>query len=97
MLGQYVGIQQLSPFSCTASSTAYKSMVRHVYTANPKPLSNWSDPPYPGAVYESGVPGLGVVFWYYGKAFPIDRTVDTIPANATLFLWQYADRCITRI
>lgn len=43
---------------------------QYIYTSTPKPLSNWSGSPYGGHVYESGIPGVGVVFWRAGFPFP---------------------------
>lgn len=34
------------------------------YSINPKPLANWSQGPYANKVYETGVPGIGVVYNY---------------------------------
>lgn len=44
--------------------------VENVIKQTPKPLSSWNGGLYPGKVYESGVPGIGVVAWYSGNAFP---------------------------
>ncbi|GAB1845665.1 fimbrial protein [Achromobacter xylosoxidans] len=39
-------------------------------TATPLKLSSWNGSPFPGQVYETGVPGIGVALWYSGNAFP---------------------------
>lgn len=41
-------------------------------TSTPLPLSGWNAAPFPGRVYQTGVPGIGVAVWYAGNAFPYD-------------------------
>lgn len=57
----------------TCSDRTYEH--QYIYTVKPKPLSGWSGAPYGGQVYESGVSGIGVVFWRAGNAFPYTRTI----------------------
>ncbi|HCD1345932.1 TPA: hypothetical protein M9Z22_004968 [Klebsiella pneumoniae subsp. pneumoniae] len=44
------------------------------YTTHPLPLSSWGGNPFGGNVYETGVPGIGVVYWY--KVVPFPYTLD---------------------
>ncbi|QXN65170.1 fimbrial protein [Serratia fonticola] len=49
----------------------------------PLPLSSWNTGSYAGKVYETGVPGIGVVFWYSGQGFPLTRPASCAGANTT--------------
>lgn len=69
-------------FTCTSSPTSYSILARYVTTSTPKPLSAWNGSPYPGQVYETGVPGIGAVVSYWGRAFPTDR--QTIPVGSNV-------------
>lgn len=33
----------------------------------PMPLSSWSGSPFPGAVYQTNIPGIGIAVWYSGN------------------------------
>ncbi|MGP2467611.1 fimbrial protein [Yersinia sp. 2540 StPb PI] len=61
----------------------------HTFTVNdvirlaPRPLSSWNGNPYPGQIYETGVPGIGFVAWYSGTPFPRLRTQGTAPGSVT--------------
>lgn len=52
----------------SCSDGVYES--QFIYTSTPKPLSSWNGSPYGGKVYETGVPGIGVVYWRSGNGFP---------------------------
>lgn len=56
----------MAAVSC--SDGVYES--QFIYTSTPKPLSSWSGSLFGGHVYETGVPGVGIVFWRSGNAFP---------------------------
>ncbi|WP_431221677.1 fimbrial protein [Serratia sp. L9] len=71
--------------TCTASATAYTASTQYSYTARPKPLSAWSGTPHPGQIYETGVPGIGVVVSYYGRAFPTYRETGIAAPAGTVF------------
>lgn len=51
--------------------------VQHKYwlTGTPQPISNWNGDPFPGRIYQTGVPGIGVALWYSGNAFPYTRSI----------------------
>lgn len=55
----------------------------YLIKSTPLPLSSWNAGPYGGKTYETGVPGLGVVFWNAGVAFPVVRPTTTCTASAT--------------
>jgi major type 1 subunit fimbrin (pilin) len=61
-----------SQASVVCSDKVYEK--RFDYLSTPRPLANWSGTPYSGKVYETGVPGIGAVFWYSGNGFPYVHT-----------------------
>ncbi|WP_193101693.1 fimbrial protein [Burkholderia sp. Z1] len=58
---------------CTGSNDTINA--RYSLPTTPLPLSNWNGNLYPGRVYETGVPGIGIALWYAGNAFPYSRLV----------------------
>ncbi|MGL5466673.1 MAG: fimbrial protein [Shewanella sp.] len=60
------------------------------YGHHPKPKSTWASSPWANAVYETGVPGIGIVFWFSGVAFPNSSTYNHAPAPgvSTIYSWQ---------
>ncbi|WP_380676114.1 fimbrial protein [Serratia aquatilis] len=87
LLSHYVGGSNITgaaptpTFSCTSSPTSYSIVARYVRTSTPKPLSAWNGSPYPGQVFETGVPGVGAVISYWGRAFPTERTTINVGSN----------------
>ena len=54
----------------------------------PHPRSSYVHPTYGSNVYETGVPGVGVVVWVGGRAVPIVDVVNTPPGTAYLIAAQ---------
>ncbi|EOY8407211.1 fimbrial protein [Enterobacter hormaechei] len=44
-------------------------------TSTPYPLSGWNNSPYPGHVYNTNIPGIGIAIWNAGRAFPFTVNV----------------------
>lgn len=61
--------------SCQAGITSRQ----REYVTLPHPKSSYVDPNFGPNVYETGVPGVGVVVWYAGKAVPTQDTFTTAP------------------
>lgn len=66
---------------CDGNPTAWSWEARSLYSSNPKPLSAWNSGASAGKVYETGVPGIGVVAWYSGNAFPYRRDGRSVQVN----------------
>lgn len=66
---------------CASNPTAWSWEARSSYGFSPKPLSAWNSGAWAGKVYETGVPGIGVVAWYSGNAFPYRRDGKSVPVN----------------
>jgi hypothetical protein len=64
------------PTGVVCSPGVYKSTLIRGLPVTPLPLSAWSGAPYAGKVYESGVPGIGVVVWVAGIALPFNQARD---------------------
>ncbi|WP_143712087.1 fimbrial protein [Yersinia intermedia] len=47
----------------TCGPAPYTSPETLKYSSNPLPLASWSGSPFPGQVYQTQVPGIGVVLW----------------------------------
>ncbi|WP_164992075.1 fimbrial protein [Burkholderia stabilis] len=62
--------------------------INYSMPATPLPLSAWNGNPYPGRVYQTGVPGIGVAIWFAGNAFPYARTLNN--SGATVTNWTAA-------
>ncbi|MHA7848218.1 fimbrial protein [Serratia sp. D1N4] len=87
LLSHYVGgvsggAANTPTFSCTSEPVGYNIAAKYANTSTPKALSAWSGSPYPGQVYETGVPGIGVVTSYWGRSIPTDRTTINVGSNA---------------
>jgi len=79
---------------CDANGPFYTS---NVLKNIPLPLSPWNTGAYAGKVYETGVPGIGVVFWYNGQGFPLTRpggctssTVNTCSLQSSNLTWDFS-------
>ncbi|MGL5466821.1 MAG: hypothetical protein ACRDCT_01320, partial [Shewanella sp.] len=58
------------------------------YGRLPKPKTNWASQPWPNAIYETGVPGIGVVMWFSGRSYPnISNVANTPPENGAI-IWS---------
>lgn len=66
---------------CDANPSDWSWEARSLYSFHPKPLSAWNSGAWAGKVYESGVPGIGVVAWFSGNAFPYRRDGRSVPHN----------------
>ncbi|EPF6317828.1 fimbrial protein [Enterobacter cloacae] len=54
---------------CTANNGEKYNLTSYLTLRNePHPLSNWSGNPFPGEVYETNIPGIGVAVWYSFRA-----------------------------
>jgi type 1 fimbria pilin len=51
-----------SPINVLCESGPFTVKINYVYSAIPKPLSNWATGPYAGKVYLTDVAGIGVVY-----------------------------------
>ncbi|UBO72388.1 fimbrial protein [Aeromonas rivuli] len=69
-------------YVCASSPTPYSLHEYDDYQSLPLPLSSWGGSPFGGQVYETGVPGIGVVAWYSGTAFPLSKNPADINALA---------------
>ncbi|MFP0195031.1 fimbrial protein [Pseudomonas sp. PHC1] len=56
----------------TCNNIVTDAIERNFFTSTPLPLSSWSSSPYGGKVYESGVPGIGIVITHGSDAVPYD-------------------------
>ncbi|MBW7984434.1 fimbrial protein [Enterobacillus tribolii] len=56
-------------------NTTYSYSNTYSYLNTPLPLSGGSSP-VGGQVYETGIPGIGIVAWYAGNGFPYSDTTD---------------------
>lgn len=54
--------------------------------ATPKPLASWNSDPYPGRVFETGVPGIGVVLRTPGVVIPGTWTLEN--TDHTPWTWH---------
>ncbi|WP_241291703.1 fimbrial protein [Burkholderia stabilis] len=61
--------------TCTNPGVITSVSKQYKLTTTPLPLANWNGSPYPGHVYETGVPGIGIALWYAGNAFPYTMSV----------------------
>lgn len=66
----------INGFTCGLGTT-FSFPQRLSYTSNPMPLSSWSGNPFPGRVYNTSVPGIGVAAWSDNNntALPTDAWV----------------------
>ncbi|WP_412504066.1 fimbrial protein [Shewanella indica] len=68
---------------CTPSSSPYQIYRSYNYTRMPLPSSQWYGGPYPRAtIYQTGVPGIGVMILAENRPLPIDiKANEVTPAN----------------
>ncbi|HCT05217.1 MAG TPA: fimbrial protein [Pseudomonas sp.] len=74
-LGAEVYRQTFAPASvirATCNDISTYAIERNFFTRTPMPLSSWSSGPYAGKIYESGVPGIGIVVTHGNDAVPYD-------------------------
>lgn len=50
-------------------------ILERAMTSIPYPLSNWNGTPYPGQVYNTNIPGIGIAIWNAGQVFPFTVNV----------------------
>ncbi|KEY58582.1 fimbrial protein [Serratia sp. DD3] len=60
-------------------------ILERAVTVTPYPLSSWSGSPYPGHVYNTNIPGIGIAIWNAGTAFPF--TVNLAGSNSTILTY----------
>lgn len=66
---------------CDAAPSALSVYYDYSYTSNPYPLSTSTAGVFAGKVYQTNIPGIGVVAWYSGNAFPYRRLTYNIAAG----------------
>lgn len=71
--------------SCSVGTYNIATMRNLLVTPHPK--SSWAGVPWGGNVYESGVPGIGVVFWFSGTAFPSVVNNTNCGGGTNLCIW----------
>ena len=59
-----------APIRLSCAAGVYNVAMNRSFLVKPLPLSNWAGVPWGGNVYQTGVPGIGVAFWFSGTAFP---------------------------
>jgi type 1 fimbria pilin len=66
---------------CGPGNAPEPRSIEYTYSATPKPLSAWNGTPYSGKVYETGIPGIGVLAWYkyMRQPLPLTLPLETIP------------------
>lgn len=82
---QTIGAQGNYRASCTAAVTS--TTTARTLPVTPQPLSSWNSTPYPGKVYETGVPGIGVAIWWASQVYPVTSTApqsSSVAVNYTL-------------
>ncbi|WP_412501560.1 fimbrial protein [Shewanella chilikensis] len=69
--------QTLSAY-CNASNISYQAYIEHSYSSRPYSASPWKGGPYPQAtIYQTGVPGIGVMMAANNSPFPSDKKFKT--------------------
>lgn len=69
----------------TVSGAVSNSDVRE-YATTPLPLSGYVHPQW-GPVYQTNVPGIGVVFWFSGQSLPYTQSISVANTNTVLHLF----------
>ncbi|RDL18884.1 fimbrial protein [Serratia fonticola] len=63
----WIDASPANQIKCTtdiATGDTGKSLVRAILVSAPYPLSSWAGSPFPGAVYQTNIPGVGVAVWF---------------------------------
>ncbi|MBT2048484.1 fimbrial protein [Enterobacter asburiae] len=74
---QYFKPSRTSIALCTSTVIPWNLFRSMFYTVNPKPLSSWNSGPWANKVYETGVPGIGVVAWMSNDIAPFNKQTGT--------------------
>ncbi|WP_081082396.1 fimbrial protein [Burkholderia diffusa] len=88
-------VRPMSPrVTCSNVGTIATITKNFKLPTTPLPLANWNGSPYPGHVYQTGVPGIGIALWYAGNPFPWTTTSDncgglTVSCNWTIETAQF--------
>lgn len=89
-LGTEVYRQTFSPSTglrISCSSGLYNIERRRGLPVLPLPLSSWVGVPWGGHVYQSGVPGIGVVVWYAGTPLPFSESFTNCGGGTANCVW----------
>lgn len=69
---QVFNTTRISQINC--NGTGQLTTKRHI-TNNSKIKANWTGSPFPNAVYESGIPGIGFAYGWRSNSLPIEGTL----------------------